>query len=161
MPTKLLALDQATRTTGYSVLEDERLVKVNHFTLDNPDMGVRLHQFKKKIIQLIQENQINQVAFENIMLQAGVKENAQTFKKLAEIYGVLEELCTDLQLPYQVFYPTEWKATFGIAGKGRNIEKQQAQKYILDNYGLKCTQDEADAACIGLHASKKMDYNWA
>ena len=43
MPTKLLALDQATRTTGYSVLEDERLVKVNHFTLDNPDMGVRLH----------------------------------------------------------------------------------------------------------------------
>ena len=43
MPIKLLALDQATRTTGYSILENGQLVNVGHFTLDNSDMGVRLH----------------------------------------------------------------------------------------------------------------------
>ena len=39
---RLLALDQASRTTGYAVFEDDKLVKSGTFTLRSDDVGERL-----------------------------------------------------------------------------------------------------------------------
>ena len=66
-------------------------------------------------------------------------------------------------MTYYVVAPNVWKATFKIAGRGREAEKKLAQKYVLDEYGMKCTQDEADAACIGIHITKTAteSFDWA
>jgi len=39
---KLLALDQSSRTTGYTVLDDGKIVKVSHFECIGDDLGDRL-----------------------------------------------------------------------------------------------------------------------
>jgi hypothetical protein len=42
MPNKLLALDQSSKVTGYTVLEDGKIIEVNHFECTGDDVGNRL-----------------------------------------------------------------------------------------------------------------------
>lgn len=63
---KLLALDQASRTTGYAVFQDDELLKSGTFTLKSDDVGERLAEYRKKIENLIIEYEIDEVAFEDI-----------------------------------------------------------------------------------------------
>ena len=161
----LLALDQSSMTTGYSVFKDGKPVVVSHFTASG-DLGDRLEQIRNKIIELINKYEIDEVVFEDIQLQdmAGGKDvGIKTFKVLAEVFGVVHELMTELEMDYTIVPPIVWKATFKIAGKGRKAEKKLAQEYVLATYGIQCTEDEADATCIGAHVIKKQDseFDWA
>jgi Holliday junction resolvasome RuvABC endonuclease subunit len=92
-----------------------------------------------------------------------VVQNVKTFKMLAEVYGVIEETLKEINMDYYVIPPVVWKATVKIAGKGREAEKKLAQKYIVETYGRTCTEDEADAACLGTHVIKKenSEFDWA
>lgn len=87
----------------------------------------------------------------------------KTFKMLAEVFGVMTELLEEKGYEYTIVPPIVWKATFKIAGKGRAKEKKMAQDYVFKTYGMKCTEDEADATCIGAHIIKKQDseFDWA
>ena len=87
---KLLALDQATRTTGYAVFNDGVPVVINHFTITKDDFAERLVEIRNTVIKLIEEYDIDTVAFEDIQLQ----ENTKTFKVLAEVFGIIYELVT-------------------------------------------------------------------
>ena len=160
---KLLALDQATRTTGYAVFNDGVPIVIGHFTITKDDFAERLVEIRNTVIKLIEEHDIDTVAFEDIQLQNNVVQNVKTFKMLAEVFGVILELLQERKMTYYVVAPNVWKATFKIAGRGREAEKKLAQKYVLDEYGMKCTQDEADAACIGIHITKTAteSFDWA
>ena len=160
---KLLALDQATRTTGYAVFNDGVPVAISHFTITKDDFAERLVEIRNTVIKLIEEYDIDTVAFEDIQLQNNVVQNVKTFKMLAEVFGVILELLEEKKITYYVVAPNVWKATFKIAGRGREVEKKLAQKYVLDEYGMKCTQDEADAVCIGIHITKTAteSFDWA
>ncbi len=161
----LLALDQSSTTTGYAVFKDGKPVVISHFTATGSDLGDRLVQIRKNIINLINEYNIDQVVFEDIQLQdmSGGKDiGIKTFKILAEVFGMVHELLTELQMDYIIVPPIVWKATFKIAGKGRKAEKKLAQEYVLTTYGIQCTEDEADATCIGAHVIKKEEtqFDW-
>lgn len=161
----LLALDQSSYTTGYAVFKDGNPVVISHFDAPKKDLGIRLEWIRNKIVSLIKEYDIDEVAFEDIQLQEinGSKEaGIKTFKVLAEVFGVVHELLTEIQMDYTIVPPVVWKATFKIAGKGREREKQMARAYIKTSLGLECSEDEADAACIALHIIKKQDseFNW-
>ena len=83
---KLLALDQATRITGFAVFDNGSLIKVGKFDISPAgDIGDRLVRFRKKIISLIEEYNIDKVCFEEIQLQNNVMNNVDTFKKLANV----------------------------------------------------------------------------
>lgn len=161
----LLALDQSSHTTGYAIFKDNKLIKASHFDASGSDLGDRLVDIKRKVINLIQEYEIDEVVFEDIQLQnvngsreAGIK----TFKILAEVYGVLSELFSEIKMPYDVAMPIKWKAHFHIAGKGRTQEKKMSQAQVLSTYGLKCTEDEADAVCIGgYYLSLNDGFDWS
>lgn len=161
----LLALDQSSTTTGYAIFKNNKPVVISHFTAKGTDLGSRLEQIRNKIIELINEHDIDEVVFEDIQLQdmAGGRDvGIKTFKILAEVFGVVYELLTELKMDFSIVPPIVWKATFKIAGKGRAKEKKLAQEYVLNTYGLNCTEDEADATCIGAHIlkQKNSEYNW-
>ena len=160
---KLLALDQATRTTGFAIFKDGIPIKIGHFTIIKDDFAERLVEIRNTVIKLIEEYDIDTVAFEDIQLQNNVVQNVKTYKMLAEVFGVILELLQERKMTYHIVAPNVWKATFKIAGHGREVEKKLAQKYVFDNYGIKCTQDEADAVCIGIHTTKNTveDFDWA
>ena len=53
---RLLALDQASRTSGYAIFEDDKLIDFGTFTYDDTDIGVRLHKIRNKVDSLICDN---------------------------------------------------------------------------------------------------------
>lgn len=85
----LLALDQASVTTGYAIFQDKKLVKYGKFTLDDPNVGTRLAVLRQTLIDMINEYNITHLAFEDIQLQASVGNNVKTFKVLANVFGVI------------------------------------------------------------------------
>ena len=158
MPNRLLALDQSSRVTGFAVFEDGMLIKVGKFTLEDSEFSVRLHKFKKKISQLIRDYEITEVAFEEIQLQ----QNVDTFKKLAMVYGLMLYTVEDHQLPYTIISSNTWKSKCGIKKSTREPEKKQAQQFVQERYGIKVTQDEADATCLGwTHCNTTKDFDWS
>ena len=152
----VLALDQSSQTTGYAVFEDKTLKKVGKFTIVDTDFGKRLKKFRQKITSLIQEYQVNEIVFEEIQLQ----QNVDTFKKLAMVYGNLMELLIELELPYTVMSSNTWKSKCKIKKSYREKEKKDARNFVELTYGIKVTEDEADAICIG-YAQLRPDFDWS
>lgn len=156
---RIMSFDQSSRITGYAILEDRKLLEYGKFTLTDEDFGDRLNRFRKKIVSLLTvDYKIDKVLFEEIQLQ----QNVETFKKLAMVYGVLMELLVDLDIPYDIISSNTWKSKCKIKKTVRESEKQAAQKYVLENFGKKVTQDEADAICLGFtYFNTPQDFDWS
>ena len=157
---RLLALDQASRVTGWAIFEDGKLEKYDKILLDDPNIDTRLVQLRQNILALIESENINEVVFEDIQQQNNVANNVQTFKVLAEVYGVISELLQELQIPHSTVLAASWKSTLGIKGRTRAEQKKNAQQFVQHTYGVQATQDECDAICIGTHASKQNTCAW-
>lgn len=151
MERRLLALDQSSRITGYAIFIDENLIVHGSINLAEKDVGQRLVLIRKEVTKLIHKYDINEIAFEDIQMQASVENNVQTFKILAEVFGVILMLCTELKINYTIVSSNTWKSTLKIKGKKRSEQKQDAQRYVLEHYGIKAIQDTVDAICIGAH----------
>lgn len=161
---KLLALDQASRVTGYAVFDNNELLTFGKITASQDDIGDRLYYLRKQIIKLIDDYDIEEVVFEDIQYQANKINNIQTFKILAEVFGVLHELFTEIKIPQTHVLASVWKSTLNIKGADRTAQKKNAQAWVKNTYNLTPTQDECDAICIGAHYIKnnKIDsFDWS
>lgn len=98
---------------------------------------------------MINEYHIDQVAFEDIQLQESAFNNVVTYKILAEIFGVTEELMAELKVNYQIVSSQTWKSKLEIKGKNRTEQKRNCQTWVSNFYNIKCTQDESDAIALG------------
>lgn len=161
---KLLALDQSSRCNGWAIFNDEELIDSGTFTLKSDDIGERLVDYKKHVEKLICDNDIEEVAFEDIQMQNQIN-NVQTFKVLAEIFGVTQEYLVEQGHSYHIVSSNTWKSQLNIKGKQRAEQKKNAQAYVLEHYNKKVSQDESDAICIGScvvlqNKKKKADFNW-
>lgn len=159
----LLALDQASITTGYAIFKDGKYSSHGKFSFDDHDIGMRLVKIRNKVLELIRENDITEIAFEDIQYQERVINNVQTFKTLAEVYGVIQETLAELGLKYTIVSSSTWKSTLGIKGANRPEQKRNAQQYVINTYNIKPTQDECDAICIGTHMSNlaAASFDWS
>ena len=162
---KLLALDQSSRCSGWAIFDDEELIDSGTFTLKSDDIGERLVDYKKHVEKLICDNDIEEIAFEDIQMQNQIN-NVQTFKVLAEIFGVTQEYLVEQGHSYHVVSSNTWKSQLNIKGKQRAEQKKNAQAYVLEHYNKKVSQDESDAICIGScvilqNKNKKTAFNWS
>ena len=117
---RVLALDQASRVSGWAVFDNGELYNYGKFSATQADVGDRLHYIRKEVIGLIDKFDIDEVVFEDIQLQGNVANNVQTFKALAEVFGVLHELFVEMKMPRTAVLSTVWKSTLGIKGKDRS-----------------------------------------
>ena len=88
--------------------------------------------------------------------------NVNTFKVLAEVFGVIYEYLVEIKLPHSAVLAGTWKSTCGIKGKTRTEQKKNAQNFVFKTYNIQASQDACDAICIGTHVIKKnnMEINW-
>ena len=91
--------------------------------------------------------------------------NVQTFKVVAEIFGVTQEELASHKYGDHVVSSKTWKSQLGIKGRTRPEQKKAAQAWVLNTYNKKVSQDESDAICIGASIvkgkeKKKNDFNW-
>ena len=145
---KLLALDQSSKVTGVAVFEDGKLVKYSKIDLDG-DLPYRLMRLRELVIEILDTENITEAAIEDIQMQNNVVNNVETFRTLAEVRGVLEELFQEKKIPYTIVLAGTWKSKLGIRGARRADQKRAAQEYIVNTYGIKPIQDICDAICIG------------
>lgn len=152
---KLLALDQSSRVTGWAVFDGSKLEAYGKIEYDSSTpIEDRLHGLRQQVKDLILAHGVNEVVMEDIQLQNNVVNNVQTFKTLAEVFGVLSELCVDLHIPQQAVLASSWKSVLGIKGKDRAAQKRNAQQWVIDTYEIKPIQDICDAICIGNYVIK-------
>lgn len=157
----LLALDQSSIISGWAVFKDNKLFKYGKITIDNKiSVDSRLAVIRGEIQKLINTYKPDYVIFEDIQLQDNVSNNVQTFKVLAEVYGVISELLSELQIPHSTTLASSWKSTLGIKGRTRPEQKKNAQKYIEDKYNIHVIQDIVDAICIGEDYIKNTTCAW-
>lgn len=167
---RLLTLDQASRVTGWAYFEDKELKAYGKFTAESDDFGERLLFIRNKVKSLIDKYDINEVIFEDIQYQKEAENhNVQTFKKLAEVFGVIYELVTELGIKHDAYLAEVWRNGIGISGGHRPDKKRRTQQYVQQLYNIKATQDECDAIGIGSYATgqkkikipKIKDHDWS
>lgn len=149
---KLLALDQSSKVTGVAIFENGVLQKYSKIDVDG-EVPYRLMKIREAVSRIIEEEEITAVAIEDIQLQSNVVNNVETFRTLAEVRGVLEELFQEKGLPCTIVLAGTWKSKLGIRGTRRDEQKRAAQAYIVNKYNVKPIQDICDAICIGEYVS--------
>ena len=162
LPMVILALDQATQTSGWSVWVDGNLTDFGKFTFDDADIHKRIHKVCAQIEILILQHHPDKVVLEDIQMQVN---NVSIFQKLAWLQGAIIESCWKINMPVELSRPSEWRAACNLLkgqDKHRENQKKIAQQWVMNQFGKKCTQDEADAICIGYAASftANNELNW-
>lgn len=157
----LIALDQATQTSGYSVWIDGALNDFGKYTVDDADISVRIHKICLWVEGLLDRYAPDKLVIENIQYQ----NNIATFQKLAQLQGAIIELAQSCHLLCEILAPSEWRSVCNFLKgneKNRAAQKKIAQEWVFKQFGAKCTQDEADAICIGYAADKVAgnELNW-
>ena len=157
----ILALDQATQCSGFSVWTDGALHTYGKREYDFEDIHKRIHYICLWVEGLIDHYAPDKLVIENIQYQ----NNIATFQKLAQLQGALIEIAWQHNLPCEILAPTEWRAVCNFLKgneKNRQAQKKIAQQWVYQQFGKKCTQDEADAICIGYAADKvaSNELNW-
>ena len=157
---RLLAFDQSSRITGWCVFDDNELFDCGKFEIEGDEIGKRLLEFKSHVYHLLETFNPDKVAFEDIQLQASVGNNVQTFKKLAMIYGILQLILEEENIPYEIVSAATWKSVLHIQGRSRPEQKRSAQEFAQKTYNIKASQDTCDAICLAASLLKKNTNDW-
>lgn len=147
---KILALDQATKTSGYSLWKNNKLVDYGIFE-SNIKANVPLDRMLK-MTDLIEEF-ILKVSPDFVVIE-GVqfRKNYNTYMQLCQMQGLLFEVFHKLKIPFKVIQATSWKSFCGITGKKREEQKANTIAYVKEQFKINATEDEADAIGIGVWA---------
>lgn len=164
----ILALDQSTRASGWSIFIDNKLKDYGSWSIEkNLSLEKRLLLIINNIQDIINKYNPNIIYIENIQLQKDESYNigVDTFQKLAQLQGAIILLCSYNNIEYHLVYPSEWRKSCNFLkgnDKKRQSQKKIAQEYVRQQYNVDCTEDEADAICIGIHAiSREEIFDWS
>lgn len=148
---RILALDQATHTSGYAIYNNHDLIDYGIFTADGLNDIERSLQIKQWLVSLIDQFQIDFVGLEGIQFQtqAGVT----TFETLARLQGVLMVTCLEEKIPYKVVHTQTWRLHCGVRGTTRVDKKRSMQLLVKKWFDIQPTEDECDAIGIGKYFS--------
>ena len=148
---RILALDQATYTTGYAIFDDGQLIKYGTFKTYSPDETDRYLTIKHWFLSVINNWQPDFIGLEGIQLQNGEGRMGVTvFQELARLQGVLMTTCRELKIPFEMCPTNTWRHACGVTGRSRADKKKSMQLIAKKKYDISLSDDEADAIGIGL-----------
>lgn len=142
---KILGLDTSTKSTGYAVLDNEKLISCG--TIKTPkkaDLLDKIIYIEEHIKQIIKAKEVDFIVIEDL----AVTRSASTTKALA---GLLYHLLTEFrkrELLVVQARPSTWRSVCGIKGKCRKELKENAIQHVKDVYNIDVNDDEADSICI-------------
>lgn len=148
---RTLALDQASRTTGWAIYDNKNLIESGHFSIAaNKTMQQRLISFVNHLSDLINKYNVEKIYYEGIQYQS----NIETYKKLAYIQAMIIYNTATINIPILELSPSHWRSVIkdkhGIKfGRSRTEQKKKAQNFVKEFFNKEVTEDEADAICLG------------
>lgn len=160
---RILALDQASRISGFSIFDGDKLSSYGTYEAKCEEEGKRCHEVRVWLMSMIENWKPDLVGIEGIQFQE--KMGVTTFQTLARLQGILIDLCIELNVPYVVCPTNTWRAHVGVKGRARADKKKSMQLIVKETYDVSVSEDEADAIGIGKYVAethkKKMEIvNW-
>lgn len=148
---RVLALDQASHITGYSIFDGPNLITYGTFEAKETDEAKRFHEIKLWLISMIENWQCDIIGIEGIQFQQNM--GVVTFQTLARLQGVLMDLCVELNIPYVICPTNTWRAHCEVKGKTRTDKKRSMQLLVKKWYDVTVSDDIADAVGIGKYVT--------
>ena len=154
---RILAFDQATHVTGYSVFDNQKYITSGFFTSSKTNEDARINEMEHWFRNMCLSWNPDLIGLEDIQLQVvnGKAIGVTVYKVLAHLQGVLANAAYELGMKYQIVSPSTWRAKNNIKGKSRDTKKQAAVYRVKQYYDMDVKDDEADAILIGRYLSTK------
>ena len=157
---RVLALDAATNVSGYAVFDDGELISYGTYkTNTDNNTEARINEFKKWLQTALRTWEPDFVGIEHIQLQnfGHGQYQVELYRALANLQGVILDTLFEACVDHDLAYSSTWRKYCNIGDeKGRENKKKLAQEKVKLWYGQDCTQDEADAICIGKYFISKL-----
>ena len=149
---RLIAWDQASITSGYSVFEDGKYVDSGIIVKDKKIPIIeRIPKMAEAICMKIKEHSPDIVVIEGIQNQGSIK----TTLDLARLQGGIMMWCDIKKIPLHILMPSEWRSELKYQ-QGKLVKREELKKQSLDYvkkyFELEKSEDEAEAICIGAAA---------
>ena len=144
---RILALDQATHISGYSLFSNKELIDFGKFEVNGNSDFERSLKVKEWLINLIDKFDPDFIGLEGIQYQQSV--GVTTFETLARLQGVLGTTCLELGIPFKVVNTNTWRNHCGVKGKSRIDKKRSMQLLVQEWFDMRPSEDECDAIGIG------------
>ena len=156
---KILAFDQSTKISAYSIFIDGEYMEHGVIDLHKmKDTSERVRAMGVELCRTIEKYQPHVVVIEEVAQQS----SPLTLKLLARIQGIIIGFCAAHNIDTYIVEPSKWRSTLHFhqgAGVKREELKAQAIKYVKANYGLDATEDECEALCINEAAHKIFNFD--
>lgn len=150
---KILSLDLSTKSSGYAVFEDEKLIDYGVIKSTDKDLLVR-GNYMAEFVRLLCEKygKFDLVGIEELKILS----NQATLVKLAQVQGMVLRELKDQEVKFVM--PTVWRKEFKLNGKRADAKAKAIQ--LCKDKGLEVsTDDEAEAIILGKYFSKRVDSN--
>ena len=146
---RVIAFDQATEHFGLSIFDNGELVFYNlyNFTGSLTARLVKIQKLLEDVVLGCWEPDF--IMMEDIQYQNGIL----TFKVLAMLLGVVQTACERRNIPFEAVAPNVWRKYAGTNGKNRKEEKMLSVAAVRDKYGIKVSDDVAEAILIGRYGA--------
>lgn len=142
---RLIAFDQATEKFGISIFENGKLIYYTLYQFSG-DLVSRLVKAQKLVRDVVLDKwNPDFIVMEDIQYQNGIL----TYKVLAMLLGVIQTNCAEKNIPYECVSPNVWRKYAGTCGKTRREEKMLSVAMVHEKYGIKVSDDIAEAILIG------------
>lgn len=156
-----LALDLSTKSTGYAIYQDKRLVTYGCITATSTDLIARINKISKELGErVLLKYKIDRVVVEEVIPKeattSGMK-NLKTQRALMWMQAAIAFMLYsyDKKLDIEYLYPSEWRKKCGIK-TGRGVRRDQQKPYdiqfVKEIYKIDVNDDIADAIGIGYAA---------
>jgi Holliday junction resolvasome RuvABC endonuclease subunit len=153
---RVLAFDQATHVSGWSVFDGDRLIAYGVFKAEeSKNVATRILEVRNWVLNMVYNWQPDLVGIEDIQFQqygGGVL----TFKTLAHLQGVLINAFTERNIKHVVCSVSTWRNKCGVTGKSKSDRKRSMQLKVKDRFDVTVTDDEADAIGIGYYLTGRV-----
>ena len=160
----ILAIDQA-RHGGWSIYDYETRTLKHYGTFDfsgnQYTYAQAIVEIEKLIPKLVKKYDVSAIFFEEIQMQS----NVLAFKRLAQLQGVIINLCEKKEYLYSIITPSQWQNYCNargrstkeikagikeVASKDGRTSKKLSIQYVKENHNIETDNDNlADAICIG------------
>lgn len=152
---KFLAFDQASKVSGWALIDDGKYVKSGVIDLHNlKDSDTRTAEMGMEICKQIKKLSPDRIVIEGVQNQGSVA----VVILLARLQGMILGYCHANNIKADILAPTVWRSALGFAQGpkvNRDELKAQAVNYVAEYLGkTDMNVDEIEAVCIGMAASK-------
>ena len=125
---RILAFDQSTKITGYSIFDESQYVDSGVIDFSkNTNTEERSKQMGLAICNKIEEVKPDLVVIEEVAMQS----NPKTLKLLARVQGIAIGFAAAHNVPLQILEPSKWRSVLGYK-QGTKIKREELKQQSFD-----------------------------